>query len=58
MKNYKELIENLREMTERGTGCEFDVTMLNCVEQAADAIGQLVKERDALRKELENDKRA
>lgn len=61
MNDYKELVENLRMagrwiMHDDGS-IETHLLSVEDCEEAADAIEQLVKERDALRKELENDKR-
>lgn len=54
MGNYEELIENFRSVKE-----DEEINIYgNVLHEIADAIEQLVKERDALRKELENDKRA
>ncbi|MBQ0087981.1 MAG: hypothetical protein KBT27_01440 [Prevotellaceae bacterium] len=62
MNDYKELIDILNDVdfADCSEHCFFPCSGSgNCfVLKAADAIEQLVKERDALRKELENDKRA
>ena len=49
MNDYKELVENLREEADAVQAIEWDIPICteNHIREAADAIEQLVKERDA-----------